>query len=197
MIKNLKRVVSTLDKRFNKLPEYYNNIMLAKRKYDAVLIKRTFARGIENDWFGLKRLRPETINQKRRKGFSSPEVPLLGKGGSSDRSYKNLFIIRKVKNGYTIKPSQKIHHSGKVKLAVLYKVHEYGKTIDTGRATIVIPQRPAGRESLKMARRDIEEKSFFGLSSSAFAEYMKKGKDNKIKKLIIKYNEGAKGESID
>ncbi len=197
MIKNLKRVVKTLDNRFKKLPEYCIDMMDAKRKVDAVLITKTFTKGIENDWFGLQRLNPDTIKAKENMGYPSPSTPLLGKGGSDKRSYKNMFMIREVKNGYTIRPSQRLHHSGKVKLVVLYKVHEKGKTIDTGKAIIKIPQRPAGEEALKMAREEIEKKGFAKLSSVAFAEYMKKGKDNKIKKLLIKYAQESKGAIIN
>lgn len=197
MIKGLEKLKKETKKKFDKLPEYHINMMTAKRKSDADLVCKTFAKGIENDEFGLKRLKPETIKAKQRKGYPSPETPLLGKGGKDKRSYKNMMVIRKVKNGYTVRPSQRLHRDGRVKLVVLYKVHEYGKTIYTGRAIIRIPARPAGEKTIKMVGKKIEKKEFKGLVQKAYVWYMRTKKDTKIKELIQKYNEESKDAIIE
>jgi hypothetical protein len=142
MFKNIKSVRDSFIDRFKGSLEYYEDYADATTKKIADKTIKNFTEGIINDSFGLKRLKQSTIDQKRRKGYPSPETPLYGKGG--DRSYSEMLIIRKLKNGhYRIRASAKYHHSMKVKLNTLFFVHEYGAAIDNGKAIIFIPPRPA------------------------------------------------------
>lgn len=115
-----------------------------------------FTKGIENDSFGLARLKSETIKQKQRKGYPSPETPLMGKDGGDKRSYKNMMIYEKLKSGYyRIRPSAMYHHSGRVKLKTLFRVHEYGAAINTGKALIFIPARPAFAKAVERTKKQV------------------------------------------
>jgi hypothetical protein len=151
MFKNIEKVKETFIGRVKNSQIFIDNYAEATTKKVAERTIDNFTNGIKNDVFGLQRLKTKTIEQKKRKGYPSPSTPLYGQGG--DRSYSEMLIMRKLKNGkYRIRPSAKYHHSGKVKLKTLFFVHEYGMVIDNGKALIFEPARPAFSKAIKMTQ---------------------------------------------
>lgn len=130
-------------KRIKNLPKYEIAVVDTKLKYDAYNIKREFSAGIAKNRLGLEVLSPTTIRQKIKSGYNQPTTPLLGKGGNDPRSYKNMLNVRKVKKGWKVYPSRRLHHSMKITLRYLFYIHEYGCFIKRGKSMIRIPSRPA------------------------------------------------------
>jgi hypothetical protein len=164
--------------RKNFITRIHGSLNLYKGYADSVTKKITedtiknFSEGIENDTFGLQRLKPATIKQKQKKGYPSPETPLLGKGGTDKRSYKNMLIYRKLKSGfYRIRPSDRYHHKARVSLKTLFFVHEYGMVIDNGKALIFIPARPALGRAVKQTKYKVQKE----LIKKAIMKYWNKG----------------------
>lgn len=110
-------------------------------KRDAQEVERFFREGIARDQFRLNRLAESTIRRKRRKGYPRPKTPLYGKGG--DRSYQQMMNVTKRGQSWVVRPSTATHHSGRIKLSTLFRVHEFGTTIRQKGRTIRIPPRPA------------------------------------------------------
>lgn len=164
--------------RKNFITRIQGSLILYKGYADAITKKITedtiknFSKGIENDTFGLQRLKPETIKRKQKLGCPSPSTPLLGKGGSDKRSYKNMLMYRKLKSGfYRIRPSDRFHHKAKVSLKTLFFVHEYGTVIDNKRALIFMPARPALTRAVKQTKHKVQKE----LVKEAILKYWNKG----------------------
>jgi len=192
MIANLKQVVKKLDDRFKKLPEMHAAYIDTQRKADAVRLIDIFVEGIENDSFGLKRLKPETVREKQRKGYPQPDNPLMGMGGDDKRLYRQMLMIRKLKNGYRIRPSDRKHHKANISLKTLFYVHEYGKTIFNGKVAIVIPARPAGKKAFNEFYNEKDNRSLVANFAASINEWIVSGRDKRIKNLIKKKQQEAK-----
>jgi hypothetical protein len=180
--KNAKQVIDRIKERVKGSITLYQEYADVTTKAITLETIKNFSKGIEQDAFGLRRLKPETIKAKTRKGYASPETPLLGKGGTDPRSYKNLLIYRKLRRGlYRIRPSVRYHHSGRVSLKTLFFVHEYGAVIDTGKAIIFIPPRPAFEKAIKSVKPKVKTR----LLKQAIIKYINKGQTD-FAKLILK-----------
>jgi len=180
MFNNTQRVKEVFITRFKNSEVFLDNYAEATTKKIAEKTMNAFTKGIKNDSFGLARLKQSTIDQKKRKGYPNPEAPLYGRGG--DRSYSEMLILRKLKNGkYRIRPSSKYHHSGKVKLKTLFFVHEFGMVIDTGRALIFIKARPAFRNAIQ----SIQDRPNISLLAKTLYKYWNEGVNN-FKRIIGK-----------
>lgn len=129
--------------RIRRLPKMYESMMSATRLRDAKGLIKTFQDGIDGDTFRLERLKPATISRKARMGVKRPRRPLHGKGKAEKNSYRNAFLIRKVKNGYRVKLRKAKHWSGRLTLEALFMIHEFGATIKRGDTIIKLPARPA------------------------------------------------------
>ncbi|MBD3278334.1 MAG: hypothetical protein GF388_08545 [Candidatus Aegiribacteria sp.] len=163
--------------RIRRLPRIAQLSMFAHVKRDAYGLVDEFQQGIRNGTLGLRRLKSSTIRQKRRKGYPRPGTPLYGKGDTDKRSYINMLRVRKERKGYRVYQSRGMHHSGRISLRALYEIHEYGTVIQQGKATIVIPPRPAFH--------------------NAFREYMhakaRQEPAKEVRRVIIQHvNEGEK-----
>jgi hypothetical protein len=134
-------------KRIKDIPKLVNGYMEVTLKEDAVGLIDTFHDGLINNDLGLYPLAEQTVINKIRLGFGSPENPLVGKGDdrqSAKDSYANMLRLQKIKNGWKVVPSKALHWSGKVTLDKLFAIHEYGAKITTKNGTIInIPPRPA------------------------------------------------------
>lgn len=184
--------------RIKRLPEMGNDMMLGALKKDAVGIVKTFHDGIKNDTLELELLKPETVQQKDRKGFSRPDNPLYGKGDDEkDRSYSNMLRITKLKNGWKVYPSRAMHWSGKISLKDLFTIHEYGTTITArnGKA-FRIPPRPAFMYSY---RKWMQMKTQNGAETStqvkkAITDYINNADQKYIKNMTSKLKDKEKFE---
>ena len=152
------------NRRVANLPEMYIGMIKGNLRKDALAVVRNFQKGIKGNEFGLKALADGTIERKRRQALDLPATPLYGKGLKvENKSYINMLRIRELKNGYKVYPSEAYHHSGKVKLKLLFYVHEYGTMIKQGKAIIKIQPRPAlfkaYQQTMTNRARDIRERS--------------------------------------
>jgi hypothetical protein len=184
---NYKNFTKKIKERLKKADWHYRTFLDAYTKKNAADIIDIFSKGIQDDSFDLKRLKPETIKRKKKLGYSRPENPLAGLGGKDKRSYKNMMIFRKLKNGYRVEPSKRYHHSGKVKLSVLFRVHEYGCLIKRGNSVIKIPKRPAlerAVERFKQKRGNIEVKKEL---KPCLVKFINLGKLDNFNRLIKRY----------
>lgn len=131
--------------RIRRLPRMVVPIADTHAKNRAVNLIETFRKGIRSDTFGLRRLKPETIKRKSRRGLSKPTTPLYALGDQEKRSYINMMRIRKLKGrGYRVAQSHAKHHESELQLRHLFVVHEYGTVIRMRGGTIIrIPARPA------------------------------------------------------
>lgn len=150
--------------RIQKLPQLIDDTMMGHLKGSATGIVEEFKKGIRLNNMGLQKLKDATIAGKIRNNYPKPETPLYGLGDREERSYINMMRIKKLKNGYKVYPSKAKHHKSNLKLSDLFKIHEYGCTMNLKNGTTVrIPPRPAffkayERQMLKM-RKDKKETS--------------------------------------
>jgi hypothetical protein len=197
MIKtNAKHKLKIIENRINKIPEYSINVIDAKLKKDASNIIKEFQTGIEKGTLNLKPLKEATIKQKRYKGYSNPKLPLLGKGGNNKRSYKNMLMLKKVKNGYKIEPSIRMHREASLTLKQLFYVHEYGTIIHQGDKLIRIPARPALLSSYKkiLQKKNLLLQLFSRNYKKAIVNYINTGESIQINEMINKYVKGVQKE---
>jgi hypothetical protein len=134
--------------RIRRLPQKYDEVIRGALLRDARGIVQEFRDGILHKTFRLTPLKPATIDRKASKGAEHPTFPLYDVGPGDERSYVNMMVVSKVKNGYVVRPNPRaLHHSRKIKLKDLFVVHEYGATIKQWRGgkliLIRIPPRPA------------------------------------------------------
>jgi len=175
-------------KRISSLPKLMERAVSGLTKKDLIGINKIFHDGIKNNTLRLEKLAEITINSKRKKGFSKPTVPLYGKGDDAEkRSYANMMNITKQGDSWVLKPSTRMHWSGKIKLSDLFKIHEYGAIVRQTRGEtevlIRIPPRPAlllsYRRYLINKRKDKKEQS--REVRQAMTDYINNASDKKLK----------------
>jgi len=123
-------------KKISLIPSKLKKLLSNKTKDKAKNIVKKFSQGILNNTLELASLKKRTIRKKVRMGFEKPETPLFGLGDKSKESYANMMEVVKIKNGYKVKPKNKLHHSKKITLKKLFFAHEDAKRNHT-------PKRPA------------------------------------------------------
>jgi hypothetical protein len=128
--------------------------MDASLKKDAENFIKNFREGIQNNSFGLEPLQPDTIRGKKRRGYKRPTSPLYGLGLEGARTYTSNIRIYKIKNGWRVNILDVKHHRANVSIKTLFNVHEKGAVIDTGKAVIRIPARPAFRRAYEKTLAD-------------------------------------------
>lgn len=171
--------------RVRRLPKFYGEMMSGVTKRDAIGVQRTFGTGISGRKFGLTPLKSETILSKQEKGFSKPSTPLYGEGESDERSYLNMMEVKKTKNGWSVGPSKRLHHSRKIRLKKLLEVHEFGKTISRGSGVIRIPPRPAFNRAFNQWLRKKKKIDPASKIRKAVNQLIKEGKDNLQKRIAL------------
>jgi hypothetical protein len=172
--KNIKR-------RLKNLPKIVGDKLKSTAKTWAYMVVKEFKDGINKGSFKLEPLKDGTIVRKKAMGYPKPSRPLYGLG-EGDRSYQNCLIVVQRGKAFSVEPSKKYHHSAKnkgkkVKLDLLFKVHEYGARIKNafGKGIVVtIPPRPARRLAyekvlLKLAKREVPA------ARKEILNYVKKG----------------------
>lgn len=175
--------------RIRRLPQFLGKTVDAMVKRDATLLVKTFQDGIRQNDLGLERLANSTISSKIQKGYAKPITPLYGAGDDEARSYINMLKLRKIRNGWRVYVSNARHHESTLKLKDLFIVHEFGATIQTEKAIIRIPPRPAFTESftkmLKSKRRAEPEKQV----KQAITEWINTAKSTTHREIIRRQNE--------
>jgi hypothetical protein len=172
--------------RIKRLPKISEDIMMSKLKRDTTNLIEEFQKGVRLNNFGLRKLQKVTVDGKFKLKYDKPDTPLYGLGDREDKSYINMFRIRKIKNGYKIYPSWAKHHKSKLSLRSLFLVHEYGCTISMPNGAVVrIPPRPALFKAYEILmnkkRRDKRETS--KEVKTAMTEYINTGKKLLIDKI--------------
>lgn len=170
-------------KRIRRLPQLVKEVADASTQRDAKGIIKDFQDGIRKDSFDLFSLQYSTIKSKRNKGYSKPSTPLYGLGDSGNNTYINMFIIKKVRNGYRIVARWAMHHEAGIPLRTLFFIHENGAIINTGKALIRIPPRPAFRKAFqRYLRRRLKGETSKEVRS-AMSETIKTGKTTKFRRI--------------
>lgn len=173
-------------KRIRRLPKLVEGAVDASTRRDVNGIVKDFQDGVRKDNFDLFDLQFKTIQSKRGKGYSKPSTPLYGLGDSGKNTYINMFIIKKLKKGYRIIPRWALHHSAGIPLRTLFFIHENGAIINTGKALIRIPPRPAFRKAFqRYLRRRLKGETSKDVRS-AMRETIKTGKTTKFRRITNK-----------
>jgi hypothetical protein len=133
--------------RLRRLPKLIDDHMDAFSKRDAEDFIKNFRAGLRNNAFRLEPLRPETMRCKKRQGYSRPASPLYGLGLEGTRTYTSSVHIYKIKQGWRVNVLDVKHHEADVSVKTLFHIHEHGVVINTGKAVIRIPARPAFRRA--------------------------------------------------
>jgi hypothetical protein len=180
--------------RIKRLPVYYDQAMMGRRKKDGLNLIDIFHTGIKDNLFGLDALAKLTIKAKQRKGYERPTSPLYGKGDKEiKKSYSNMLRLRRLKKGWKIFASSAMHWSGNIKLRDLLTVHEEGRTIKrttkNGEILIRIPPRPAFWRSYRklMDKIQTDRKEQSKEVKAAVNEYINKGE-------LVRFNKMTKYE---
>lgn len=179
MSQNIKNV----NKRLDKLPQFYNNMLVSVRKGDADKFIDQFKKNIRNNRLNLEPLAPKTIEAKERQGLPKPENPLYGLGDWSDKSYMNMFLLKRLTKGWKAYPRWAKHHTSNLTLRQLFEVHEYGRTIKRGKVLIRIPPRPAAWETYRQVLKSIKKRESSAKVKKAITQYIKDGNDKLIQEI--------------
>ena len=172
-------------KRIKRLPRLVSETMEANARKDAVGVVEEYKNGIRKNNFSLEKLKPETIQRKKRKGYPKPATPLYGLGDAgSPRSLIDALYIRRLKTAYKIMISKRKHHSGKVSLELLFRVHENGTVIKTRTALIRIPPRPAFKKAFERHMRKKSAGEPTREVRRAINEYIKKSSRIRFDRMI-------------
>lgn len=174
--------MNAMTKRIKSLPKFALEAVDTVLKRDAQGIVKSFREGISQNRLGLMPLADSTIKSKQRKGYTKPKTPLYGKGDRDKKSYINMLIIRKLKSGYRIGIRAAAHYTG-LPFKVLFNIHEYGATIKTKKALIVIPPRPALSRSYQQWLRKRKKIDNGKLVQNAMQEWIRTSKSITLDKI--------------
>jgi hypothetical protein len=175
-------------------------------KRDALRTMKNFKEGIKKNELGLIKLKDGTIQQKKKLGYSHPEIPLYAKGDESKRnSYMNMLRIRPDQKGFIVHVSKEKHWTGDIKLQYLWDIHEHGtiRTIFGGtkiykgtkkpkKTLIRIPPRPALTKAFNMAMKQREMKKTGDIIKTALVLYIIKQKKDLLKIASNHFLKGLK-----
>jgi hypothetical protein len=183
----LSKKAKFIEKSIDKLPEFYRNYLIAVRKTDADKFIDQFKKNLRHNCLSIEPLSPITIDGKEREGKPKPSTPLYGLGDTNNKTYINMFLLRKLKNGWKAYPRWAKHHEADLSLRQLFEIHEYGRTIKRGEKFIRIPPRPIAWLTYRKNLLEMKKKKSSKEFKKAITEYINKGNENLLKK-VIKYN---------
>lgn len=194
MIRTRISFTGKLQDRLKKLPVIMESLARAKLKRDAAELIKIFQDGLRRNSLGLKQLSRDYVAVKRRRGFSKPANPLVAGGDQKKNSYINMLRIRKVKQGYTVRPSWARHWESDLKLRDLFLVHEYGTVIAHGKGEsarlVRIPPRPAFLKSYQIFIRRQTRGQHSKTIQNAVTRYLQDGKDIHEKQGVANIEKG-------
>jgi hypothetical protein len=134
-------------KRIQRLPKLLGDKLETYSRKDADLFVKKYREGLMRNDLGLEPLKPKTVRRKRAQGYTRPASPLYGLGMDGTRTYTSSVRPYKIKNGWRVNVLDVKHHEADVSVKTLFHIHEYGAVLNTGRAVIRIPARPAFRRA--------------------------------------------------
>lgn len=187
--------VQEMKGRLNKMPAFYDNMLMSIRKGDAVQFVDQFKKNIRHNRLNLEPLAEKTVASKKRKGYSKPDTPLYGLGDEGDKTYINMFLIRKIKDGWKAYPRWAKHHDSDLQLRELFEIHEYGRTIVRGEVLIRIEPRPVAWLTYKETLLSIQKREHAQGIKEAITQYINNG-DAKLIQKIAQYGESV-GEEYE
>ena len=190
-----------VQKRVQRLPQLGIGMMRAKAKKDAKGVIKLFQDGIKNRSLRLKPLKPETVAEKERKGWSKPNNPLYGIGLDDPNTYINaLEVVEKGNRLFIVQPKKKMHRADpdnpgkkRIRLDQLFDVHEYGTVIANGFGRgifIRIPARPALRYAYRAYLRKRLREDPTPAVRIAIAKYIRNGDEEALKRIKRKMEIG-------
>jgi hypothetical protein len=177
--------------RVRRLPQMYEDMVVAIQKSDANRLVSLFHLGIIDRKLRLEKLKPRTIAVKSRRGFPEPTHPLYAAGDLMDDSYANMMEVSEEKVGqsgkrWTVRPRDAKHHEADLPLRALFIVHEYGTTITNGFGRgifIRIPPRPAFRYAFRRLMNERKARDDSSLVRAAIARFIRRGDRAAYKKI--------------
>jgi len=159
--------------RIRKVPRLAEDVASLMRKGDAYDLVMYWRNGIKNKGLRLATLKPATVARKRKLGYPNPTAPLYGLGESAPDTYVKGMRVWRKKNGWTVHMMRRRHVKADVTLDVLFQVHEHGAVIDTGKAVVRIPARPAMRRAYEKVIRDVQARDPNALMQKACGEFLR------------------------
>jgi hypothetical protein len=125
-------------------------------------------------------LKPSTIAQKKRLGYSKPTFPLRGLGADGPHTYLRSMRLYKIKNGWKVQMPAVPHHKSKLNLKRLFEIQEYGAVLGSGKR---IPPRPALANAYKKVLSKMGDGDVKAVQA-ALAKYIATGDVRKINEII-------------
>ena len=171
-------------RRMQRLPRLVDQMADTVTKKDAIGVIETIQEGIRKGTFNLTPLKPETVERKRREGYSKPKTPLYGAGDDEANSYINALRIRKIKRGYRVYRSWAKHHKAGLPLRMLVQIHEEGTVIRRGNGVIVIPPRPVFRKGFNRYLRRRRRAENVQRVKDAMTLYIRTGSEAELRQFI-------------
>lgn len=162
-------------KRIARLPRLVKDTAETLALKDALAVVVAYQNGLKRNNLRLDKLHPFSKQRKIDAGYDRPGSPLYGAGDSLDRTLYNALEIKKDGDRYRLRFSRKRHHSSKLTLSQLHRIHEEGaliKVTDKMRAflhfiglhlkastkIIRIPPRPAFRKAVNRMLRQKKQR---------------------------------------
>jgi len=116
-------------RRMDRLPRLVKDTAETLALKDALAVVIAYQDGIKRNNFRLDKLHPFSKQQKIDAGYDRPNSPLYGAGDSLERTLYNALEIKKDGDRYRLRFSRKKHHSSKLTLSQLHRIHEEGALI--------------------------------------------------------------------
>lgn len=116
-------------KRIDRLPRLVRDTVETLALKDALAVVIAYQDGIKRNNFRLDKLHPFSESRKIEAGYDRPKAPLYGAGDSLERTLYNSLEIKKDGDRYRLRFSRKKHHSSKLTLFQLHRIHEEGALI--------------------------------------------------------------------
>ena len=116
-------------KRIARLPRLIKDTAEALALKDALAVVIAYQNGIRRNNLRLDKLHPFSKSRKIEAGYDKPNSPLYGAGDSLERTLYYALEIKKDGDRYRLRFSRKKHHSSKLTLNQLHRIHEEGALI--------------------------------------------------------------------
>ena len=196
----LSKSFDAIRSRIRRLPNLVNDALDSQTRKDAVSVIDEYQKGIRRNNFGLHRLNPVTVKNKKENGLPKPNTPLYGEGDAEKNSLINALGIRKIKNGYRIYRRTAKHHKSDLPLNALLAIHEHGAIIGVtpkmraflhyigihlskNTRYVRIPPRPVVDKAIIRALQKKKKMDPAREVRAAINQLIRTGQDNMLKKL--------------
>ena len=174
--------------------------MTSGTKKAATAVVKEWKDGLKKNSLRLDKLKPATVATKKAQDLPFPSYPLYGAGETKENSlYNALRISAKNKKGVIQIVGRKAKHwkAKDLTLAHLLAIHEFGVTIipkGDKPVPIVLPPRPALKNSWEKVLRRISKESDSRQVKKAITDLIKNGRSAWLERVK---KENAEYESDD